>query len=166
MDRHKHSLDQLVAPDGTGWLSAAVEAVLADAGIAAGEWLAATGWDLVDLDLAWVTHLSCDLSYGTTDLGRLDLRLPWLLDDGARAAAPPDLRVGRHEGLWLGGPRVPLTQLRDAPGVRVRWRSPSAGLDPEDRGGALRPTVVVTPDAGRGLFFNDTGTGRATVRPV
>lgn len=166
MERHEHSLMRLVGPETTGTLPSMVSAVLADAGIATSSWASVRGWHLVDLDVAWVTSLSCELSHRSTGLGRLEIHLPWLLDARARTDAPPDVGAGRHEGLWFGGPRVPLTQLRDTPGVRVRWRSPQASLDPDEATSALRATVSVTPDAGGGLFFNDTRSGRAVVRRV
>ena len=165
-DRQQESLDALVTPEGGGTLPAMVGAVLHRAGIEASGWESSLRWDLLDLEVAWQNILSCTVSHGAIELGRLDIPLPWLLDDTARASAPVDARVGRHDGLWVGRPLVPITQLRDAPGLHVRWRARTASLDPDDNGGSLRGTVVVTPDAGGGLFFNDSDAASNEVRAV
>lgn len=166
-DRHLRSLETLVQDDLNGRVPPLLTSILEVAGVQAGEWSFDKAWGLMGLDVAWQGVLSCPLTSAGRPVGRLDIPLPWLLDDDARDTAPPDARVGRHEGLFVGGARVPVAQLRDAPGLHVRWRHPATSIDPDEPTTGLQGSVVVVPDVGGGLFFNEGAHGAtATVRPV
>ena len=81
--------------------------------------------DLTDGGIQWlaerqlVRRLNLTMTAPRTGASeRIDLRVPWLVDDEAFMAAPFE-GLGGHTGTFLGRPRMPVTGLAIAPGARL-----------------------------------------------
>lgn len=160
--RHWESCARLLNRDDPRSVPALTESALALVGLTATDWAIERRWGLRGITVAWQADVSCRILHGDTDLGEFRLLLPWLLDDAAWTAAPASLALGRHDGLYLGRPLVPVAQWRDSPGVHINWRPGDTLIDPKASvDDAPRATLVVVPDHGGGLFCS----GRAKRLP-
>jgi RNA polymerase Rpb2, domain 6/RNA polymerase Rpb1, domain 2 len=143
----------------------------AGAGVAAASGYGAAGWAVGSVNLraaewdpvagTWGRELRIDLLDERRDEPlRVRCLVPWLLDDEARAAAPPGAVLGGHAGLWARGrARVPACALVRSPGVHLAVRA-LEGREPElvlTLAAGLAGTCAVTVPDGSGPVVRGTG---------
>lgn len=77
--------------------------------------------------LTWARDLRVSIrDHDGTDLS-VHVPVPWLVDDACRAAAPPGVGLGAHQGTFAGRPRIPVTELVRTPGIRAVVRPRATG---------------------------------------